>query len=259
MTRVGWITDPRFLAHRAPGHPERPERLSRLEDVIAEANVADALTPLDFDAAGKAHLARVHSQRQIDLVRDTAEDGGGFLDHETYVRSNSYDTACLAAGASVSAARAVWQGKVDRAFAAVRPPGHHATDGLSMGFCLFNNLALAVQTVLDEGAKRVFIVDWDVHHGNGTQDIFYARDEVVFCSLHQAGIFPGTGAPDEIGTGRGRGATINLPLPAGAGTTPSSPAWTRSSSRPSAARSPTCCSCPRGTTRTPGIRSRGST
>jgi acetoin utilization deacetylase AcuC-like enzyme len=152
------------------------------------------------------------------LARRTAEQGGGRLDGDTPVSPESYTVALAAAGACASAVDAVMQGKDRNALCLIRPPGHHATPTHSMGFCLFNNIALAAQRARQaHGLKRILIVDWDVHHGNGTQDIFYADPEVQFFSVHRYGhgFYPGSGAADETGTGAGLGRTLNLPLPLG--------------------------------------------
>jgi len=146
-----------------------------------------------------------------------SDSGGGHMDPDTYVSAGSYEIACLAAGGVVRATDAVVEGEVLRAFAAVRPPGHHATDQHSMGFCLFNNVALAAKRALSRGISRILIVDWDVHHGNGTQDIFYDDGRVLYVSVHQGGIYPGTGTIPETGRGAGVGTTMNVPLPDGAG------------------------------------------
>ncbi|MER3438998.1 MAG: histone deacetylase, partial [Chloroflexota bacterium] len=160
-------------------------------------------------------VERVHNPWYIETVERLAERGGGWLDADTYVTPQSYDVALLAAGAAVAAVDAVLGGVVPRAFALVRPPGHHATPERGMGFCLFNNIAIAAARALSHGLERVLIFDWDVHHGNGTQDVFYDSSAVMFCSIHQYPFYPGTGAASERGIGNGEGYTLNIPLPAG--------------------------------------------
>ena len=143
--------------------------------------------------------------------------GGGWLDADTVVGPTSVDVAALAAGAGIAAVDAALDGRARRGFVLARPPGHHATPTRGMGFCLFNTIAVAAAHALDRGLERILIVDWDVHHGNGTQDAFYETDQVLFCSVHQWPLYPGTGAASERGAGRGEGYTINVPLAAGRG------------------------------------------
>jgi acetoin utilization deacetylase AcuC-like enzyme len=204
----------RFAEHTPPpGHPERPERAGVF------ASVAD-----DFRAAGgqvvepapaeAADLARVHRAAHVDLVAGTA-GRAAMLDPDTFTSPASYEVARLAAGAAIDAARHAWR-TGEPALALVRPPGHHAEPDRVMGFCLFNNIAIAAARLRADGVKRIAIVDIDVHHGNGTQEAFYDDPSVLFISSHQFPYYPGTGAEDETGTGEGRGFTINIPLPAGA-------------------------------------------
>ncbi len=216
MSRVGWVTDRRFLDHVLPGHPERPERLTRLWEVLDETGLATRLDVLPVSVVDGSLLESIHAPDQIGLV-DELSLFGGHLDPDTYVAAGSAGIARLAAGAVVGAVDAVLDGICDRAFAAVRPPGHHAGGRRSMGFCLFNNVALAAEHARRRGLARVAVVDWDVHHGNGTQDIFYGSADVLFVSTHQYPFYPGTGPAHEIGTGAGEGTTINVPLPAGVG------------------------------------------
>jgi acetoin utilization deacetylase AcuC-like enzyme len=205
------------LDHAHPGHPERPERLTAILETLDETGLRHDLIAMEPVPVEASLLARVHSARQIAAAREVAESGGGYLDPDTYVGPESYEIALLAAGGATRAVDAVLDGEVARVFAAVRPPGHHATPDRSMGFCLFNNAAIAAVRALDRGVERVMILDWDVHHGNGTQEIFYRDPRVLFCSLHQHGLYPGTGDARETGHGQGAGTTVNVPLPAGAG------------------------------------------
>ena len=164
-------------------------------------------------AASVDDLLRVHTPSHIRMIRELCMHGGQhFIDHNTYITARSFEVASCAAGAAIGAVTSALNG--DHCFALVRPPGHHAEPDRAMGFCLFNNAAVAASVALDR-VKRVAIVDWDLHHGNGTQKIFYENENVLFCSVHQGNTFPRTGWVDEIGKGAGRGCTINAPLRAG--------------------------------------------
>lgn len=205
------ITGDLFSAHDDPGHPESQARLDAVlagvpEDVRRIAPVKAVL----------ADLVRVHTHRYIEFVlsfcRECPPGRACYIDPDTYVTCGSFDAALYAAGAAWQAAERALSG--EHCFALVRPPGHHAGPDRAMGFCLFNNVAVAVARAL-LSVDRVAVVDWDLHHGNGTQEIFYESDRVLYCSVHQAGIFPGTGWPEERGAGSGAGYTINAPLPAG--------------------------------------------
>jgi len=213
------ITHPGYRRHlTAPGHPERPERLAAIESLLRRTPLWEALTHRDPEPAGNDILTGVHPRTYIDRVRDMAASGGGFLDQDTPVSPASFETARLAAGGAVLAVDAVLSRAAPMSMALVRPPGHHAGPAAGRGFCLFNNVAVAARYAIDaHGARRVLIVDWDVHHGNGTQEIFYRNDRVLMCSLHQEHWYPGTGAVEEIGEGPGEGMTVNIPLPAGIG------------------------------------------
>lgn len=165
------------------------------------------VAPLTID-----QLATVHHPDVADYLQASCQQGGGRIEADTVVSPESFEVGLLAAGACCDAVKAVMRGEEQNAFCVVRPPGHHATPSLSMGFCLFNNIALAARTVLAEGATKALIVDWDVHHGNGTQDAFYDDPQVHFLSLHRSPFYPGTGLATETGTGRGLGTTLNVPL-----------------------------------------------
>jgi acetoin utilization deacetylase AcuC-like enzyme len=215
------LSHPSSLAHDPreglPGHPENPERLRAIERALETRDWLgwerrEAPRPTEED------LLRVHSAAQVERVRELCRSGGGIIDADTYAGAASYDAALHAAGAACEMTRLLLGGEADGGFCAVRPPGHHAEPERAMGFCLFDGIAAAAALAIAElGAKRVFILDWDVHHGNGTAEIFRERGDVLFASIHQGGIFPGSGALSDAGSGPGEGATLNLPVPAGSG------------------------------------------
>lgn len=208
-----------YRRHITPaGHPERPARLEAIEARLSRTPLWEALSRRTPEPVGDEVLTSVHTRAYVQRVRDLAASGGGPLDPDTAVGPASDGIARLAAGGALAAVDAVLAGEAPAAMALVRPPGHHARPGAGMGFCLFNNVALAARHAIDRrGVERVFILDWDVHHGNGTEEAFYHDPRVVFCSLHQEQWYPGTGAITEAGEGPGEGATINIPLPAGIG------------------------------------------
>jgi len=216
---VGIVYDERYLAHDAPGHPERAARLSAVREALAEAGLWERLTPIPARPADNADLARVHSPEHIERVRRTADAGGiVWFDADTYACPASAEAAQVAAGGVCAAVDAVMDGGVSSAFCAVRPPGHHALRDRAMGFCLFNNVAVAARYARGaRGVGRVLIIDWDVHHGNGTQAIFCGDGDVMYVSTHQWPFYPGTGAAGDAGEGGGEGATLNYPLSCGDG------------------------------------------
>jgi acetoin utilization deacetylase AcuC-like enzyme len=206
-------TDPIFLEHDTGRHVETADRLRAVSAHLEKSGLLGRCQIGVFEPMGEAEIAVLHDPQQIALAKRTAERGGGMLDPDTVVSPQSYKVALSAAGACAAAVDAVLTGKDKTALCLVRPPGHHATPNRSMGFCLFNNVALAAQRARQRyGLKRILIVDWDVHHGNGTQDIFYSDPEVFFLSVHRWPFYPGTGAKDETGTGPGLGYTLNVPL-----------------------------------------------
>jgi acetoin utilization deacetylase AcuC-like enzyme len=213
---TGFLYDPLFLQHFQRGHVEGPERLDAIQRALDETGMRVRLTPIPPQPVSIERLACVHATRHIERVRSVAERGGGGLmglGDETYLAPRSYEAALLAAGAVVTGVQAVLRGEVKNAFALVRPPGHHAFADHGEGFCLFNNVAIAAATARAEfGIDRVLIVDFDVHHGNGTNSLFYRDPRVLFFSTHQWGIYPGTGWWDEVGAGEGTGYCVNVPL-----------------------------------------------
>jgi len=216
--QTGIVTDDAFLAHETgAGHPERPQRLvviSRLLDASARSD----WRPIAARDATDEELVRVHHPEHVALVAATAGRARFAFDADTPCSARSSDAARRAAGGTLAVVDAVMAGDVANGFAFVRPPGHHAEPERAMGFCLFNNVAVAAAHLRSvHGLERVAIVDWDVHHGNGTQDAFYGDPSVLFVSSHQYPFYPGTGAVNEVGRGEGEGFTLNLPFPAGYG------------------------------------------
>jgi acetoin utilization deacetylase AcuC-like enzyme len=213
---VLFATHPAYLEHlTGPGHPERPARLGAVVAGAKAGVVAEALTPLEPIPASREDLERVHPAWYLDRIDAVSAAGGGWIDADTCVSEHSATAAYLAAGAGLTAVRALREGRGTAAFCAVRPPGHHATPTDAMGFCLVSNIAVVAASLADAG-ERVWILDYDAHHGNGTQAAFIEDPRVLFVSFHQWPLYPGTGRGSEIGTGAGVGTTMNLPLPAGA-------------------------------------------
>jgi acetoin utilization deacetylase AcuC-like enzyme len=215
------LSDPRFSAHTWYGHPECADRLDAIMEAIAVSGLTDDLqSTMPTEAPEKALLA-VHTSDLLWRIRHMSSYGGGQIDGDTYVTFDSWDAAVYAAGAAMGAVDVAMRRGRNNAFALVRPPGHHARPNQAMGFCLINNIAVAARHALNHyGLGRVAIVDYDVHHGNGTQDAFYDESRVLFISTHAAPFYPGTGAMAEVGTpGRAAGTTLNIPLPFGVGDT----------------------------------------
>jgi acetoin utilization deacetylase AcuC-like enzyme len=217
MTRVGYCDDPVFAGHDAgPGHPERPERLEAMRRGLREGELLDALIALGPRPATRAELLRVHTPAHVDRLA-AAEGKRLRFDPDTAMSPRSYAAAVGAAGAVAEAVGKVLDGAIDRAFCSVRPPGHHARADRAMGFCLLNNVAVGAALALARGLKRVAVIDFDVHHGNGTQEAFWTDPRVLYVSSHRFPFYPGTGDLDEVGEGDGRGFTVNLPMPPGMG------------------------------------------
>ena len=207
------------LAHNPgeglPGHPERPERLVAIEAALAERDWL-GWERREAPAASEEELMLVHPREHVEAIRRLCAGGGGAIDVDTYAGEASWEAALRSAGAACAMTRALVAGEARVGFSAGRPPGHHAEPARAMGFCLFDNIAVAAALAIAElGLERVFILDWDVHHGNGTAEIFRSRADVLFASIHQGGIFPGTGRREDTGSGPGEGLTINLPVPGG--------------------------------------------
>jgi acetoin utilization deacetylase AcuC-like enzyme len=216
-----YFSDPSSLEHDPrdlmPGHPESPPRLAAIERRLQGEDWL-GWERRASPAASTAELELVHTHRHVAAIRELSEAGGGAIDVETYDGPQSYRAAAHGAGGAAALARALLAGEAAAGFSVARPPGHHAEPERAMGFCLFDSIAVAAALAIAElGAARVLILDWDVHHGNGTEAIFGARDDVLLISLQQEGIWPGTGLPEDIGTGAGAGFTINLPVPEGSG------------------------------------------
>ncbi len=200
-------------AHFAIGHPERPERVETIRRVLSEAGMWDKFPKLEPVALPEHVLHAIHTPDYLSTLEMMCRRGGWF-DADTYTTPASWKLAHQAAGGGAAVAVAVWNGQARRGFALTRPPGHHATSQRAMGFCLLNNVALAAGYLLaEENARKLAIVDLDLHHGNGTQDIFYRRGEVLYLSTHQSPLYPGTGSQNETGAGPGAGTNVNLPLP----------------------------------------------
>ncbi len=215
--KTGIVRSERFFEHKPPGyHPENPQRLRIIYEHL-EKNWKDSFVEISLRSATEEEILLVHSEEYLNEVKNTDETSGHF-DADTYYSRNSYKTAMLAVGSVLNAVDAIFRGSVVNAFAFVRPPGHHAERHRAMGFCIFNNVAIAARYAQQRhGIKRVLIVDWDLHHGNGTQWAFYSDPSVLYFSTHQYPYYPGTGAINECGSGKGEGFNINVPLPSGMG------------------------------------------
>jgi len=213
---TAYVYHPIFLEHNLPGHVETRERLEQVNQALDDSGMRQRIRLLDPQPVSRERLERVHTPRYIESVEQVARRGGGGLagrGDETYVAPRSFEAALMASGGVVTAVESVLRGEFKNAFGLVRPPGHHAFSDHGEGFCLFNNIAIAAAVARHElGIERVLIADFDVHHGNGTQAIFYDDPSVLYFSTHQWGIYPGTGHWTETGAGRGQGFTMNVPM-----------------------------------------------
>ncbi len=203
------------LQHTAPGHPERPDRVAAILDRIAADPLLAARPRGPAMAADAATVELAHTAEHVLEVRSLAEGGGGWIDADTYCTRASYEAALRSAGAATMAVAAVLDGRATHAFSVSRPPGHHATADTAMGFCLFNNAAIAVRLARRRGAQRIAVVDIDVHHGNGTEEIFWEDPAVLYTSIHESPLYPGTGPATARGGAQAEGATLNLPVAPG--------------------------------------------
>ncbi len=210
---IGCIYNPLFEEHGVPQHPENGTRLAAITDRLKQTGLWQELGHIEFAPATVEQVGWVHEPNYIEHIKFLSEHGGGALDFDTQATEETYPAAMLAAGGCIAATEAVSSGELDSAICLVRPPGHHALPNNGMGFCFFNNVAIAAEAALRANLNRVAILDFDAHHGNGTQDIFYSRGEVLYFSIHQSPAFPGTGTVDEVGLDAGMGQTINVPLP----------------------------------------------
>jgi acetoin utilization deacetylase AcuC-like enzyme len=211
------LTHESSLRHDPGPHPERAARIVAIEREL-EARGGLGWERRASPQVDMAALLAVHPEEHVRFVRELCESGGGMIDADTSVSPDSYEAALHAAGGAVEAARLVLDGEAPCAFSVHRPPGHHAEPSRAMGFCLFSSLAVAARWAISSGrVERVLVLDWDVHHGNGTEAVFRESDDVLFTSIHEWPLYPGTGPASDIGTGPGEGYTVNLPVPAGSG------------------------------------------
>ena len=216
--KAGLVYDPIYLEHDTGDHVENSRRLVDAMSYLKETGIKEKLISLPARPALLEELEMIHAPEYISHVNSKAENGGGWLDPDTVMSLKSYEAALYATGGLLVAVEGVMKKEVDNAFAVVRPPGHHAVQSRAMGFCIFNNVAIAAKFALSKfSLKRILIADFDVHHGNGTQDAFYGDPKVLYFSIHQYPFYPGTGWMDETGTGEGEGTTVNFPMAAGWG------------------------------------------
>ena len=222
MKRVAWVYHPDYLLHTPPfEHPESPERLVAIAGHLGRTGLIDQMVPVTPEYPEDADILSVHDREYLNKLENACRRGDLTLDAEdTYLNRHSFNIALLSAGGAVAGAKSVGEGTADRAFCAVRPPGHHAGRDVGMGFCLLNNVAVAARYLqARHGVGKVLIIDWDVHHGNGTQNIFLEDPTVFYFSIHEhpTFLYPGTGRRWEIGKGKGEGTTLNAPMAPGAG------------------------------------------
>ncbi|MGH2955570.1 MAG: histone deacetylase family protein [Solirubrobacterales bacterium] len=212
-----YVRHPSSFRHDTGGHPENAQRLTAIEEALSARDWL-GLERVDAPVAEPEQLRRVHDAAHVNRIESLSAAGGGMIDLDTVASEGSWEAALHAAGGAIAAAERLLDDRGGFAFCGLRPPGHHAERDRAMGFCLFNNVAVAAaQVIAERGIERVLVLDWDVHHGNGTEAIFYDSDQVLYASIHQSPLYPGTGAPGDVGTGRGAGYTVNLPVPPGSG------------------------------------------
>ena len=215
MNKTGYASDPFFLKHETEPHPENPGRLTAIQNRLESSEFYNNLIPIQPRKATAEEIGMVHDSGYVASVKQSCADEVRNLDADTVISSNSYDAALLSAGAGMKAIDQLIDGNIHNAFCAVRPPGHHAEQDHAMGFCLFNNVGIAARYAQKtKGLNKIFIFDWDVHHGNGSQHSFYSDPSIYYSSTHQYPFYPGTGAKEETGTGDGLGTTLNLPMDA---------------------------------------------
>ncbi|MBT5027328.1 MAG: histone deacetylase [Nitrospinaceae bacterium] len=215
MNKTGYASDPFYLLHETEPHPENPGRLTAIQNRLESSEFYNNLTPIQPRKATVDEIANIHDLGYIASVEQNCADHNRNLDADTVISQDSYNAALLSAGAGMTAIDQLVDGKINNAFCAVRPPGHHAEQDRAMGFCLFNNVAIAARYAQKiKALNKIFIFDWDVHHGNGTQHSFYNDPSVYYASAHQHPFYPGSGAEEETGTGEGLGTTLNLPMDA---------------------------------------------
>ena len=215
MNKTGYASDPFYLRHETEPHPENPGRLTAIQNRLESSEFYNNLIPIQPRKATAEEIGMVHDSGYVASVKQSCADEVRNLDADTVISSNSYDAALLSAGAGMKAIDQLIDGNIHNAFCAVRPPGHHAEQDHAMGFCLFNNVAIAARYAQKtKGLNKIFIFDWDVHHGNGSQHSFYSDPSIYYSSMHQYPFYPGTGAGEETGTGDGLGTTLNLPMDA---------------------------------------------
>jgi acetoin utilization deacetylase AcuC-like enzyme len=215
--KVGFVYDGRYLLHHREGHPENRYRLEAIEEGMSERGLLSKVELIKPFEAGAELITLNHDPQYVEEVMYSSRSGEGWFDPDTYYNEYTFEVASLAVGGVISALDLLLEGEIEGAFCAVRPPGHHAEYAKAMGFCIFNNIAIGAKYLLKRGLERVFIVDFDAHHGNGTQHAFYTEGRVFYFSTHQYPFYPGTGSAEERGAGEGLGTTLNIPMPFGAG------------------------------------------
>ena len=215
--RIGFLYHPDYLKHDTGyGHPEHSQRLLAILEVVRNSDIWNDLILIEPTPATIDQIKYIHDSRYVEAVKQMCDSGGGYIDYDTPISAESFNAALLAAGAMLRGIDAIIAREIDNAFALVRPPGHHATPQIGMGFCIFNNVAIAARYIQREhNLPKILIIDWDLHHGNGTQDAFYDDPTVFYFSIHQSPFYPGTGRSDETGMEAGIESTLNFPIRAG--------------------------------------------